>query len=50
MGLNYLAQGVNSMSKERKTTKEDKKKPTMTPKERKAMKKSKKEARKSQHE
>ena len=35
------------MSKERNTSKEGKKKPTMTPKERKALKRSKKEARKS---
>jgi len=35
------------MSKERSTSKEDKKKPSMTPKERKALKRSKKEARKS---
>ncbi len=35
------------MSKERKTNKEVKKKPTMTPKERKALKKSKKEAKES---
>jgi len=37
------------MSKERNTIKEGKKKPTMTPKERKAAKKSKKEAMKSKH-
>ena len=37
------------MSKERNTKKEDKKKPALTPKERKALKKSKKETRKSQH-
>jgi hypothetical protein len=35
------------MSKERNTQKESKKQPTMTPKERKAAKKSKKEARNS---
>ena len=35
------------MSKERKTNKEVKKKPTLTPKERKAAKKSKKDATKS---
>ena len=37
------------MSKERKPNKEAKKKPTITPKERKAAKKSKKEAKKSQY-
>jgi len=37
------------MSKERNTKKEGKKKPTMTPKERKAVKKSKKEAMKSKN-
>ena len=37
------------MPKERKTNKEGKKQPTMTPKERKAAKKSKKEAMKSRH-
>lgn len=37
------------MSKERNTTKEIKKKPTLTPKERKAVKKSKKEAAKSRY-
>jgi hypothetical protein len=37
------------MSKERKTNRESKKQPTMTPKERKAAKKSKKEAMKSRH-
>ncbi len=37
------------MSKERKTNKEVKKKPTMTPKERKAVKKSKKEGMESQY-
>lgn len=36
------------MSKERNTNKEGKKKPTMTPKERKEAKKSKKQAAKSQ--
>jgi hypothetical protein len=35
------------MSKERNTQKETKKKPLLTPKERKAMKRAKKEARKS---
>jgi hypothetical protein len=35
------------MSKERNTRKEDKKKPLLTPKERKALKRSKKEARKA---
>ena len=34
------------MAKERTTKKEDKKKPALTPKERKAMKRAKKEARK----
>jgi hypothetical protein len=42
-------QGANGMSKERNTQKEGKKKPTMTPKERKAAKRLKKEARKSQY-
>jgi hypothetical protein len=37
------------MSKERKLNKEAKKKPTITPKERKALKKSKIEATKSRH-
>jgi hypothetical protein len=37
------------MSKERKPNKEAKKKSTITPKERKALKKSKKEATKSRH-
>ena len=37
------------MSKERNTVKEGKKKPAMTPKERKAAKKSKKEAKKSNY-
>jgi hypothetical protein len=37
------------MSKERSTQKEGKKKPTMTPKERKAAKRAKKEAQKSQY-
>ena len=37
------------MSKERSTQKEGKKKPTMTPKERKAAKRAKKEAAKSQY-
>jgi hypothetical protein len=37
------------MSKERKSNKEAKKKPAITPKERKALKKSKKDAAKSQH-
>ena len=37
------------MSKERKPNKEAKKKPTITPKERKALKKSKKKARQSRH-
>jgi len=38
------------MSKEHRTSRESKKPPAMTPKERKAAKKSKKEARKSQHQ
>jgi hypothetical protein len=37
------------MAKERSTQKEGKKKPTMTPKERKAAKRMKKEARKSEY-
>jgi hypothetical protein len=37
------------MSKERKSNKEVKKKPTLTPKERKAVKKSRKEAAKSRN-
>ena len=37
------------MSKERNATKENKKQPTMTPKERKAAKKAKKEAAKSRY-
>jgi hypothetical protein len=37
------------MSKERKSNKEAKKKPTITPKERKALKKSKKQATKPQY-
>ena len=37
------------MSRERKTNKEGKKQPTMTPKERKAAKRAKKEAMKSQN-
>ena len=37
------------MSKERNTMKEGKKKPSMTPKERKALKKSKKDAAKSKY-
>jgi hypothetical protein len=37
------------MSKERKSNKEVKKKPTLTPKERKAAKKSRKDETKSQH-
>jgi hypothetical protein len=37
------------MSKERNTTKENKKKPALTPKERKEQKRAKKEARKSAH-
>jgi len=41
--------GSNPMSKERSPNKEDKKKPAMTPKERKAAKKLKKEAMKSRH-
>ena len=36
--------GANAMSKERKSNKESKKKPTMTAKERKAAKKAKKES------
>jgi hypothetical protein len=36
--------GVNAMSKEQKSNKEDKKKPAMSPKERKAAKKSKKDS------
>jgi hypothetical protein len=36
--------GVKSMTKERRTYREDKKKPAMTPKEKKAAKKSKKES------
>lgn len=36
--------GVTSMSKEKKSTKENKKKPLLTPKEKKAAKKSKKES------
>jgi hypothetical protein len=38
------------MSKERNTIKEGKKKPAMTPKERKAAKKSKKDAKKSNYQ
>lgn len=43
------AEEANTMSKERNTTKENKKKPSMTPKERKAAKRAKKEATKSRH-
>lgn len=42
-------EGEQQMSKERNTKKEDKKKPAMTPKERKAAKKAKKQATKSKH-
>ena len=48
-GSKWYGYGANSMSKERKTNKEVKKKPTMTPKERKAVKKSKKEGMESQY-
>jgi hypothetical protein len=37
--------GAETMTKERRTQKEDKKKPTMTPKEKKAAKRSRKESR-----
>jgi hypothetical protein len=37
--------GAETMTKERKSQKEDKKKPTMTPKEKKAAKRSRKESR-----
>jgi hypothetical protein len=37
--------GVETMTKERKSQKEDKKKPAMTPKEKKAAKRSRKESR-----
>jgi hypothetical protein len=36
--------GAETMTKERRTQKEDKKKPTMTPKEKKAAKRSRKES------
>ncbi|MGZ8947555.1 MAG: hypothetical protein ACXW1W_19285 [Methylococcaceae bacterium] len=36
--------GVNAMSKEQKSNKEDKKKPALSPKEKKAAKKSKKDS------
>jgi hypothetical protein len=36
--------GVNAMSKEQKSNKEDKKKPALSPKEKKAAKKTKKES------
>ncbi len=36
--------GANTMSKEQKSNKEDKKKPALSPKEKKAVKKSKKDA------
>jgi hypothetical protein len=36
--------GENTMSKEQKSNKEDKKKPTLSPKEKKAVKKSKKDS------
>jgi hypothetical protein len=49
MDLSWYGYGANTMSKERNATKEGKKKPTMTPKERKALKRAKKEARKSLH-
>ncbi len=48
-GSKWYGYGANSMSKERKTNKEVKKKPTMTPKERKAVKKSRKEGMESQY-
>jgi hypothetical protein len=41
----YQLSGVNFMTKERKSNREDKKKPAMTAKEKKAAKKSKKESR-----
>jgi hypothetical protein len=44
-GITHPLPGAITMSKERKSNKEDKKKPAMTPKEKKAAKKSKKESR-----
>ena len=41
---NHQFFGVSTMSKEQKSNKEDKKKPALSPKEKKAVKKSKKDA------
>jgi predicted DNA binding protein len=49
MDLKRHGSEENSMSKERKSNKEAKKKAALTPKERKALKKAKKEATKSPH-
>jgi len=41
--ITYQLSGINIMTKERKSNREEKKKPAMTPKEKKAAKKLKKE-------
>jgi len=43
--INHQLSGAEPMTKERRTQKEDKKKPAMTPKEKKAAKRSRKESR-----
>ena len=45
--ITYQLSGVKIMTKERRSHREQKKKPAMTPKEKKAVKKSKKESRDS---
>ena len=45
--ITYHLSGVNIMTKERKSNREEKKKPAMTPKEKKAAKKTRKESRTS---
>ena len=45
--INYLLSGVENMGKEHKSIKADKKKPAMSPKEKKAAKKAKKATKKS---
>ena len=46
--ITYHLSGVNIMTKERKSNREEKKKPALTPKEKKAAKKARKESRDSQ--
>jgi len=43
--ITHQLSGAETMTKERRSQKEDKKKPTMTPKEKKAAKRSRKESR-----